>query len=319
VGRWGGQLKKRVQDSKDVSAGPRNEQPVAPLVPVAHSVPNPVCISDHGSWTVSRHISIPVKKSLGHFQPEDVAQVYAVMGRLQQDGFPIAALCEALQVHRSQYYAWQRGRTSQRTQEDAVLKLLIREVFWQHERRYGARRISQELISRGQPCGVVRVGRLLREMGLKAIQPKSYRPRTTDSRHRLGYSPNLLLDRLPPSGINQVWVGDISYVPLRGGDFLYLGMLMDLYSRRIVAWELQDHLKESLVLPSTRPRLRWNSPRRHSNNRPACGGRTCAGRCSTSIFSGRDLRSSPARVESSQSGPRPSPFSKVFPADCERR
>jgi len=174
--------------------------------------------------------------------------VYAVIGQLQQAGFPTTALCEALQVHRSRFYAWQRGQTNQRIQEDAALKPLIREIFWEHERRYGARRISQELSSRGQPCGVVRVGRLLREMGLKAIQPKSYRPRTTESRHRLGYSPNLLLESLPPSGINQVWVGDISYVPLCGGDFLYLALLMDLYSRRIVAWDLQLHMRESLVL-----------------------------------------------------------------------
>jgi transposase InsO family protein len=84
-------------------------------------------------------------------------------------------------------------------------------------------------------------------MGLKAIQPKSYRPRTTDSRHRLGYSPNLLLESALPDGIDQVWVGDISYVPLRGGDFLYLAILMDLYSRRIVAWEWRGQMKESLV------------------------------------------------------------------------
>ncbi len=97
-------------------------------------------------------------------------------------------------------------------------------------------------------------------MGLKAIQPKSYRPRTTDSRHRLGYSPNLLLESSPPDGINEVWVGDISYVPLRAGDFLYLAMLMDLYSRRIVAWELRGHMKESLVLAALRAAIALRQP-----------------------------------------------------------
>ena len=171
-----------------------------------------------------------------------------MIGHLQQDGFPTAALCEVLEVHRSRYYAWRQGSQSRHAREDADLKPLIREIFWEHKRRYGARRIAQELSSRRQCCSVGRVSRLLREMGLKAIQPKSYRPRTTDSRHRLGYSPNLLLESPPPGGVNQVWVGDISYVPLRGSDFLYLAMLMDLYSRRIVAWELRDHMKESLVL-----------------------------------------------------------------------
>jgi transposase InsO family protein len=186
--------------------------------------------------------------------------VYAVIGQLHQDGFPTATLCEVLEVHRSRYYAWRRGSQSRRAREDAELKPLIREIFWEHERRCGARRIAQELPSRQKCCGVERVGRLLREMGLKAIQPKSYRPRTTDSRHRLGYSPNLLLESPPPGAINQVWVGDISYVPLLGGSFLYLAMLMDLYSRRIVAWELRDHMKESLVLAALREAIALRQP-----------------------------------------------------------
>ena len=88
------------------------------------------------------------------------------------------------------------------------MKPVIREIFWEHRRRYGARRIVKELSARGTCCGASRVGRLLREMGLQAIQPKSYRPRTTDSRHGLGYSPNLLLERPSPLDINQIWVGD---------------------------------------------------------------------------------------------------------------
>jgi putative transposase len=187
--------------------------------------------------------------------------VYAVIGRLQQEGFATAALCEVLGVHRSRYYAWQRGSQGCRALEDAELKPLIREIFWEHERRYGARRVARELSARNKCCGVGRAARLLREMGLKAIQPKSYRPRTTDSRHSLGFSPNLLLECPPPDGINQVWVGDISYVPLRAGNFLYLAMLMDLYSRRIVAWELRDHMRESLVLAALREAIALRDPR----------------------------------------------------------
>ena len=99
------------------------------------------------------------------------------------------------------------------------------------------------------------------EMGLVAIQPKSFKPRTTDSRHSLGYSPNLLLDAPPPDGINQLWVGDITYVPLVGGDFLYLAMLMDRFSRRIVGWDLQDHMRESLVLAALRAAIALRQPR----------------------------------------------------------
>ena len=181
--------------------------------------------------------------------------------RLHEEGFATARLCEVLGVHRSRYYAWQRGSQGCRSLEDAELKPLIREIFWENERRYGARRIARELSARNKGCGVERVARLLREMGLKAIQPKSFQPRTTDSRHSLGYSPNLLLECPPPDDINQVWVADISYVPLQAGSFLYLAILMDLYSRRIVAWELRDHMRECLVLAALREAIALRDPR----------------------------------------------------------
>jgi len=186
--------------------------------------------------------------------------VYAVIGHLQEDGFATVTLCDVLEVHRSRFYAWRRGGQGRRVQEDEALKPLIREIFWEHKRRYGARRIAKELPAHKRRCSVGRVGRLMRELGLQAIQPKSYRPRTTNSRHRLGFSPNLLLESPPPGGINQVWVGDISYVPLRGGGFLYLAILMDLYSRRIVAWELRGHMQESLVLAALRGAIVLRQP-----------------------------------------------------------
>jgi len=237
------------------------------------------------------------KKSLGHFQPENVEQVYAVIGDLQQDGFATVTLCQALAVHRSGYYAWQRGSQSRRAQQDAELKPLIREIFWEHRRRYGARRIAQELLSRGKCCGVERVGRLLREMDLQAIQPKSYRPRTTDSRHRLGYSPNLLLESPPPVGINQIWVGDISYVALRGSGFLYLALLMDLYSRRIVGWELLSHMKESLVLAALRSAIALRGPEADLIHHTDRGGQY-AGKEYRRVLARAGMRQSMSRADS---------------------
>ena len=98
--------------------------------------------------------------------------MYAVIAQLQQHDYPTAVLCEELDVHRSRFYAWQRGSMTRRAERDADLKPLIREVFREHRGRYGARRIARELGRRGHACGVVRVGRLLAEMGLLAIQPK---------------------------------------------------------------------------------------------------------------------------------------------------
>jgi len=182
------------------------------------------------------------------------------MSDLRQQGFPVSALCQTLQVSRSGYYAWQQGRLSKRAAEDRRLMPRIRAIFREHKRRYGARRIARELSSDETRCGPRRTGRLMREMELVAIQPRSFRPRTTDSCHRLGYSPNLLLDSPPPSGINRVWVGDITYVPLKENGFLYLAMLMDLYSRRIVGWDLQAHMKEPLVLAALRSAIASRQP-----------------------------------------------------------
>lgn len=178
-----------------------------------------------------------------------------------EESFPVSTLCETLSVSRSAYYAWRRDELSWRRREDNHLMPMIRSVFWEHRRRYGARRIAVELAARREPCGRRRVGRLMAQMGLVAIQPRSFKPRTTDGRHTLGYSPNLLIDAPPPDGINQLWVGDITYVPLVGGDFLYLAMLMDRYSRRIVGWDLQDYMRETLVITALRAAIRARRPK----------------------------------------------------------
>jgi transposase InsO family protein len=173
----------------------------------------------------------------------------------------VSLLCETLSVSRAAYYAWRQGELSSRQREDNRLRPLVRSIFWEHKRRYGARRIAVELAARSQPCSRRRAGRLMAEMGLVAIQPKSFKPRTTDSRHTLGYSPNLLLEAPPPDGINQLWVGDLTYVPMVGGHFLYLALLMDRYSRRIIGWDLQDHMRESLVLAALRDAIALRQPK----------------------------------------------------------
>jgi transposase InsO family protein len=135
------------------------------------------------------------------------------------------------------------------------------------------------------------VKRLMDEMEMVAIQPKSFKPRTTDSRHALGYSPNSLLDVPPPKRINQLWVGDITYVPLTGGDFLYLALLMDRFSRRIVGWDLEDHLREPLVLAALRAAIRLRRPPPGLVHHTDRGGQ----------YAGSEYRSMLARARMSQS------------------
>ena len=176
----------------------------------------------------------------------------AVHEMTHPDQFAATAVCDVLEISRSGYYAWRQGAPSQRAQRDAELTPLVRALFWKHRRRYGARRIASELADRGEVCSPRRVARIMKTQRLRAIQPKSFVPKTTDSRHGLGYSPNLLLEAPDPAGINQLWVGDITYVPLVGGTFCYLALLMDRYSRYVVGRRLDDTMTEQLVLAALR-------------------------------------------------------------------
>ena len=124
------------------------------------------------------------------------------------DGLAVTAVCDVLAVSRSAYYAWRDERATVREQRDEQLRPLVRDIFWEHKRRYGARRIAFEWGVGGEPCGVERVAKLLNSAGLKALQPKSFQPKTTDSRHTLGFSPNLIPEAADPSGLNELWVAD---------------------------------------------------------------------------------------------------------------
>ena len=150
-----------------------------------------------------------------------------------------------MEVSRSAYYLYLQPEEQNPAQQH--LEQQVREVFSEHRRRYGVRRLCAELKDRGLKAGKYKCRRVMKEHGLKAIQPRSFVPRTTDSRHPYPISPNLLLDREPPSRPDEVWVGDITSIPLAGGRWAYLSVWMDLYSRRIVGWQLEDHMREELV------------------------------------------------------------------------
>lgn len=172
----------------------------------------------------------------------------------------MVSICEILGVSRAGFYAWRHEAESARAQRDRKLVPLIHEIFWKHKRRYGARRIAVELAALGHKCGVERVAKLLKTAGLRAIQPKSFHPKTTDSRHTLGYSPNLLAHVSSLTTVNQVWVTDITYIPLQSAGFAYLALAMDLFSRRIVGWELAEHMEEPLVIDALQQAIRNRQP-----------------------------------------------------------
>jgi len=162
-------------------------------------------------------------------------------------GFPRTEVFRQLKVDKSSFYRWAKER--QPGKEKDMLEEKIDEVFWRHGRKYGSRRIYFELLDEGYSAGRHRIRRVMREQGLKAIQPRSFVPRTTNSHHSLGYSPNLLLEmRLPPGEPLSVIVGDITFVPLQSGRWAYLATWTDLFSRRILGWALLDNMTEDLII-----------------------------------------------------------------------
>ena len=163
------------------------------------------------------------------------------------DEVPVAVLCELLGVARSGYYAWRRSGPTRRAQANQALMRQIEQVFEQSRRTYGSPRVTAQLRQQGQHCNHKRVERLMREKRLRARPRRRWRPRTTDSRHDHPLAPNLLPVRGRPQAINQVWVSDITYLRTAEG-WLYLAAVMDLYSRRVIGWSMQEHLETRLPL-----------------------------------------------------------------------
>lgn len=164
-----------------------------------------------------------------------------------------------MNVSRSAYYAWIDATETSYETRDEQLQPLVCNIFFQHRRRYGARRIAKELNATGETCSRTKARKIMKKMDLMAIQPKSFKPRTTNSQHKLGYSPNLLLQGITLERINQVWVGDITYISLPSS-FAYMAALMDLYSRKIVGWSIDTNMAEPLVIEAINYSIKARQP-----------------------------------------------------------
>ena len=172
--------------------------------------------------------------------------------------YAIKECCEALGVSRSGYYQWKKAEPTLRDREEAELVKQIRRVFAANKGRYGSPRVSQALRQDGIDCGENRVARLMRENELAARRKQSYRPRTTVPGN--GAVPNLIKD-LEPSGVDQVWVSDITYVATVEG-WLYLAVILDLFSRKVVGWKLGETLEAELVVTALKNALMMRKPDR---------------------------------------------------------
>jgi putative transposase len=174
----------------------------------------------------------------------------------QKTGGSIRRVCAVLGAARSSFY---HAATPTATQvADVELGDLIETVFRRHRRRYGYRRLVEELADQGVTCAPARVRRLMAQRGLHALQPKNFVPKTSDGRADQP-SPNLLRGQPLPALPDRAWAGDITFIPTSAG-WLYLAVVIDLCSRRIVGWSLADHLRSDLVLAAFNQALQTRSP-----------------------------------------------------------
>lgn len=169
----------------------------------------------------------------------------------QKTGASLRRVCRVLDLPRSSYHAASKPTATRL--DDRVLGDRIEDVFREHRRCYGYRRIHDELRDLGLTCCPARVRRLMKERRLRALQPKNFIPRTSDGKANCP-SPNLLTAESAPSRINQAWAGDITHIPTSKG-WRYLAIVMDLHSRRIIGWSLADHMRAELVCAALKQAL----------------------------------------------------------------
>ena len=172
--------------------------------------------------------------------------------------YPVRLLCGTLRVSPSGYYAWRKRGPSRRQQENERLLQAIRTVHQQTRGVYGYRRIFAALKAKGIACGKHRVRRLMQQHGLRAKRRRRYRT-TTQSRHRLPVAPNILARDFSTTAANRKWVSDITFIPTHAG-WLYLAVIMDLYSRQVVGWAMEPRLDKELGLKALRMALASRRP-----------------------------------------------------------
>jgi len=167
-------------------------------------------------------------------------------------------MCYVLNVKRRSYYAWRSRPESQRSKDNKVLTEKIKEIHQQSRGTYGSPRIHAALNKAGETCGLNRVARLMSEQQLEATKRKKY-VATTDSKHSLPIAENYLNRVFEAEKPNEVWLADITYIWTDEG-WLYLAAVLDLFSRRIVGWAMDDNMQVQLTLSALRMAIEHRQP-----------------------------------------------------------
>ncbi len=180
--------------------------------------------------------------------------------RDHQEQFPVEVLCDVLAVSRSGYYAWARRPPSPTSKRRHELIQDIRRAHDESRATYGSPRVHQALKARGVGCSVNTVAKLMKAEGVRSKARRRFVVRTTDSRHDRPVAENVLNREFHPDRRDQVWTTDITYVPTAEG-WLYLAVVLDLFSRRVVGWATADHLRAELACDALRMALKHRRPK----------------------------------------------------------
>jgi transposase InsO family protein len=160
--------------------------------------------------------------------------------------FSVSVMCDVFSVSRSDYYAHLKRPVSKRKQADTELLEKIRIIHRNSDGSYGSPRVYRDLKEQGDTCGENRVARLMREDGLRSKTKRRFKA-TTDSKHNLPIAPNLLNREFNPEKPNEVYAGDITYIWTAEG-WLYLAVVIDLFSRAVVGWAMDKRMTRQLVM-----------------------------------------------------------------------
>ena len=172
--------------------------------------------------------------------------------------FSVLEMCRVLEVSRSGYYRWLKRKPSQRDIDNQRLNAEIREIYDGSKGRYGSPKITQELQDRGYRVSKNRVARRMRDAGLRSKVRRKYRV-TTDSKHHFPVAPNLLERNFTAEAPDKVWVSDITYLATRSG-WLYLTVIIDLFSRMVVGWALSSSLSHEMVVTALKRAIKRRRP-----------------------------------------------------------
>jgi len=160
--------------------------------------------------------------------------------------YPLTLLCQVMRVSRSGFYSWKNRGKSLRQREQERLIPKVKAIHRQTRQSYGARRISEELEAQGESCGRTKAGTLMKLAGVEAKQKKKFKA-TTDSKHNLPVAPNLLDRNFEVPEPDRVYCADITYIWTTEG-WLYLAIVLDLFSRQIVGWSMSNRMQKKLVI-----------------------------------------------------------------------